>query len=64
MTQLKLNSFLATRVSPDMRSDFIKKANRFGGPSDVLRELISAFVEDRLTINPPEDKEDIYNAGK
>lgn len=64
MTQPKLNSIIVGRVSAEMKTAFTEKANRFGGPSDVLRELVSAFVEDRLTINPPKDKEDIYNVGK
>lgn len=64
MTQLKLNSHIFVRVTSDTKEAFNDKANRFSDPSDVLRELISAFIEDRLTIKPPEGKEDIYNVGK
>lgn len=54
---------LFTRVSVEAKQQFMEKASRFGLPSEVLRELVMAFVEDRLTIEPPPDaKESLYNA--
>ncbi len=44
---------LAVRLAPDSRRQFINKAAKFGGTSYVLRELVLAFVEDRVTIRPP-----------
>jgi len=49
---------VAVRVAPSLRQAFIRKAGRFGGTSEVLRELVAAFVENRLTIQPPETKKD------
>jgi hypothetical protein len=44
-----------------MHSKFHAKAKKFGIPSDVLRELIEAFLENRLTITPPVTrKESLY----
>jgi dihydroxyacid dehydratase/phosphogluconate dehydratase len=49
-------------VAPSLRQAFVRKAHRFGGVSEVLRELVAAFVDNRLTIQPPEKtKESIYD---
>jgi len=54
-------SFLVVRVTNEMHSKFHAKAKKFGIPSDVLRELIEAFLENRLTITPPVTrKESLY----
>jgi hypothetical protein len=55
----KMVAYLGTRVSKDIRSAFVKKARKTEGmdQSDVLRELIHAFVEDRLSITPAQPKE-------
>ena len=56
--------FLTVRVPPGTRTKFHAKAKRYGSPSDVIRELIEAFLEDRLTINPPVNrKESLYVTG-
>lgn len=52
MTELK-STTLATRMTPSMKKAFIEKAKAFGDPSDILRELVEGFIEDRLTIQPP-----------
>lgn len=53
---------IAVRLSPSLRQAFVSKAHRFGGTSDVLRELATAFVESRLTIQPPKEvKESLYD---
>jgi len=51
----KLNNYLATRVSTEIKDAFIKKASKYDDPATVHRELINAFVEDRLTMTPPKD---------
>lgn len=52
---------LSVRCSDALYKAFRTKATRFGGQSEVLRELIAAFVEDRLTIQPPKTlKESLY----
>ena len=55
----RLVSYLGTRVSSEMRSAFVKKARRTDGmdQSDVLRELIHAYVENRLSIQLATPKE-------
>lgn len=53
---------LATRVSPRVRAKFIAKATAYANHTEVLRELVEAFVEDRLTITQPPvtRKENLY----
>lgn len=59
------SAFLTVRVTAQTRSKFHAKASKFGQPSDVLRELIEAFLEDRLSIVPPVNrKESLYVTGK
>lgn len=61
--QLAKSSYLSVRLSDKTRSKFHTKARRFGTPSEVLRELIEAFNDDRLTIQPPVNrnpKENLY----
>lgn len=59
------SAFLTVRVTGQTRSKFHAKAQKFGQPSDVLRELIEAFLEDRLSIVPPVNrKESLYVTGK
>lgn len=55
----RLVSYLGTRVSSDTRTQFVKKARKTDGmdQSDVLRELIHAYVENRLSIQPAIPKE-------
>jgi hypothetical protein len=53
MTPKSKSAYLSARVTDKTRIKFHAKASRFSTPSDVLRELIDAFVEDRVTIHPP-----------
>lgn len=53
--------FMTVRVTGRTRLKFHARAKQFGNPSDVLRELIEAFIENRLTIVPPVNrKESLY----
>lgn len=56
----KLNFFLTFRVSAKVHTAFHRKAEKYGRPSDVLRELIEAFLDDRLVIKPDPKKESLY----
>lgn len=47
------SAFLGTRVTKKTYETFRKRAARYGVPSDVLRELIEAFIENRLQIEAP-----------
>jgi len=62
MTASKLKSkFLVVRVTDKTRTKFHIKAQKFGQPSDVLREIVEAFIDDRLIIQPPVTvKESLY----
>lgn len=55
------DSTLYVRVTDETKRKFFKVTAKFGGPSDVLRELVIAFVEGRVTVSPPTLKESIYN---
>ena len=52
--KIKDAAYLGTRVSKETRSRFVKKSKSIDGArvSDVLRELIDAFVEGRITVAP------------
>ena len=56
----QLNCYLTVRVNQRVRTAFQRKADRYGKPSDVLRELIEAFLDDRLVIQPNPRKESLY----
>ena len=44
---------LSVRVSPALYRSFKQKSSKYGGVSEVLRELMLALVEDRITIKAP-----------
>lgn len=54
---------VAVRVSEEVKKRFEDKAKDYADkPSVVLRQIIEAFNEDRLIINPPSDqKRSLYN---
>ena len=57
--------FLTVRLTPYDHKAFHRKADRYGKPSDVLREIVQAFNSDRLVIQPPViEKESLYVIGK
>jgi hypothetical protein len=63
MTPTPKSAFLTVRVTEKTRAKFCAKAVRYGTPSDVLRELVEAFVDERLEIHPPitrNSKETLY----
>lgn len=56
------NKFLSTRVTADEHKAFGRKAQKHGQPSEILRELVKAFIDDRMTIKPPvNSKEGLFN---
>jgi predicted DNA-binding protein len=55
------SAFMSVRMTDKTRQRFHVKASKFGQPTTVLRELIEAFIEDRLTIQAPVTrKEKLY----
>ncbi len=53
MTIKSKSAYLSARVTEKSRSKFHAKVKKLGKPSEILRELIEAFIEDRIIINPP-----------
>lgn len=60
----KRSTFLTVRLHQQIHQAFRAKAERFGGVSEVMRELVEAFIEDRVVIHPPVQpkKESLYVA--
>jgi hypothetical protein len=58
----KLTTQLTVRVTSALRKTFLKKAKVYGDPSAIHRELLLAFVEDRMTITQPasNDEKSLY----
>lgn len=61
MTPKPKSAMLTFRVTQKSRSQFYAKALRYGHPSEVLREFVEAFIEDRLIIKAPPKKGTIYH---
>lgn len=55
------SSFLTVRLTPQERKAFGVKAEAYGGPTYVARELVEAFIEGRLTIKPNPKKRSLYH---
>jgi len=49
------------RCSPRLRSQFYRTAKKFGNPSDVMRDLLQAFVDGRVTVAPDPKKPTLEN---
>lgn len=50
MNLKNLTAFLTIRVTAKFKNRFHRKAKQYGKPSEVHRELVEAFVDDRVTI--------------
>lgn len=61
MKDHNLTTFLSVRVSPQTRKKFQEKAAEFGNSSDLLREIVEAFLEDRLVIQLSDSKRSLYH---
>lgn len=58
----KFDAYVGTRVTKNDRSAFVKMSKKINmDQSEVLRELIQAFVENRVTITPPTTIEGLHN---
>ena len=57
-----LDKYIAIRINARTHKAFFRKATEFGKPSEVLRELVIAFCEDRVTVSPPSTHRSIYHA--
>ena len=55
------DKYITFRVSNDTHQDFMAKVVRYGVSSDILREMVEAFLDDRLVIKKPDNsKESLY----
>ncbi len=57
----ELGKFISVRVTPKFHTQFHRKVKAFGPPSTVLREILLAFAEDRLVIQPSPTKRNLYH---
>lgn len=50
---------ITARISVETKRKFLQKCIKHGGQSEVVRILLDAYVDDRITISPkqPTDKE-------
>ena len=55
-----LSSYLTVRVAGSTHTEFHAKAQRYGKPADVHREIIDAFITGRLVIRQDPKKESLY----
>lgn len=53
--KLRKEQMVNVRLTSDMHKAFMKKAAPLGGQTFVLREMVRAFIEDRLVIQPPKE---------
>jgi len=54
---------LAVKLDPELLEAFKAKCLKYGDRvTDIHREIITAFVEDRLTIKPNPKKESLYDS--
>ena len=53
MSSQTKSAYLTVRVPINTRTKFHVKSRKFGTPSEILRELVDAFIEDRIAIQPP-----------
>lgn len=60
MPNPKLSEHLVVRLTPNASRAFVRKCSGYGTPSQVVRELIDAFCEDRLTIDSPTTRKSLY----
>ena len=60
MKSLRKNHIVAVRLNDEMYATFINKSREFGGTSHVMREMVSAFIDERMTIESPTLKGTLY----
>jgi hypothetical protein len=62
MNNHNLSTFLSVRVNAQTRKEFHDKAKAYGKSADVLREIVEAFIDERLVISKPNPrKKELYH---
>jgi hypothetical protein len=54
------SKYLTIRVTPIVHKAFQRKTQEYGGVSEVLRELVIAFIEERVTVIPNPERKSLY----
>ena len=60
-TKQTKSKFLTIRLTPQEHKAFTVKSKSYGGPTFVLRELVSAFTDERVTVTPNPEKRSLYH---
>lgn len=55
------SKFLTIRLTPQEHKAFTVKTKVYGGPTFVLRELVNAFTDERVTVTPNPEKRSLYH---
>ena len=53
MSKTALTEMIYLRVDPGFPKRFKKAASKYGNPSAVHREILTAFIEGRMILDPP-----------
>lgn len=61
MKKQSRTAFLTVRLTPKEHKEFSRKAESYGGSTSVIRELVEAFMQDRLTVIPNPEKRSLYH---
>ena len=48
------------RVTEETKRRLYEVASQYGDPPDVIREVIEAFIDGRVTITPPRERKSLY----
>ncbi len=60
-TKRQLESFLTVRLDRKTAEAFRTRAKEYGGTSEVLREIVLAFNDGRLTVAVDPTRKTIFN---
>jgi len=60
-TKRQLESFLTVRLDSKTAEAFRTRAKEYGGTSEVLREIVLAFNDNRLTVAVDPTRKTIFN---
>ena len=56
----QLETFLSVRLNREIANVFRAKSKEYGGVSEILRELVLAFNDDRVTVRPDPSRKTIF----
>lgn len=64
MAKLNRSLVVSVRLAPDTRTKFYSLAQKTGGATSTLREIIRAYVDGRFTVIPPSTEGTIYHVNR